>query len=93
MEIEPQFEEFKNNPSDYSEIVERTSKSICTFSSENTGMATAFFGMLPFSANKRLLHLLIINNIFLREEDTALGKKIRINVNNVKTVIEMDSSR
>ena len=65
----------KNNPSDYSEILERTSKTICTFSSENTGMDAAFFGMLPFSANKTVLHLLIINNIFLREEDTTLDKK------------------
>ena len=75
MEIEPQFEELKNNPSDYSEILEKTSKSICTISSENTGMAIAFFCMIPFFPNQSLLYFLIINNIFLREEDTTLDKK------------------
>ena len=70
-----EIEELKNNPSDYSETVERISRSICTISTEDTRMAVGFFCMLSFLPNKSFLYLLIINNIFLREEDTTLDKK------------------
>ena len=93
MENEPQIEEFKNNQPGNQELLERTRKSIYSISSENTEMAFAFFCGLPFLPNKSLLHLLIIKNNFIREEDTLLGKEIKINVNNVKKVLKIDKSR
>ena len=92
-EIEPEIEEFIDNPSYYDEIVERTTKSICQFSSEKTEMANAFLCKIYISPIRSFFHFLIICNIFIRHEDTKLGKEILLFINNVKKVLKIDLSR
>ena len=83
----------KNNPINYLEAVERASKSICTILREKEGMGFGFFCKIGFSPHKNSHYLLIINNIFLKEEDIALGKEIKIIANNIETILTIDKSR
>ena len=85
--------EFRKKPSEYKEIVDNVSTSICTFTSKNTGMAIGFFGKIPYKTNNCFLYFLIISNIFIKEEDTLPGNEIQIFVNNAKTTLKIDNSR
>jgi hypothetical protein len=93
MENYSKIEDFENNHPSESMIIEKTNKSICTISSKYTGMAIGFFCKIHYSPNNSISHLLIINNIHIKEKDTEFGNEIQIILNNVKSVLKIDNSR
>ena len=85
--------ELTKYPSEYKGIMDKVTKSICTFSNKNARMAIGFFCKLPYKANNGILFFLIINNICIKEEDTESGSDLQIIINNKKTVLKIDNSR
>ena len=76
-------------------IFEQIENCICRIQCPKGGVGTGFFCLIPFPNKLNLLQVLITNNHNLDKEDIEISKKIKILLNNDKSIIEIniDSQR